>query len=92
VRQPSRVARAAKCRQEREDAQGQSSCELLLPLEPSIQTIVETVRPLCLCRRVRKLISDEEGRHVVQESLEAAMSRTDHFDPDSFIKSLLPLG
>jgi len=36
VRQPSRVARAAKGRQKREDAQGQGSREWLLPMERSV--------------------------------------------------------
>jgi len=36
VRQPSRVVRAAKGRQEREDAQGQSSREWLLPMQRSV--------------------------------------------------------
>jgi len=46
VRHPSRVARAAKGRQEREDAQGQGSREWLLPMGRSVQTFVETVRDL----------------------------------------------
>jgi len=40
VSQPSRVARAANGRQEREDAHGQGSRERLLPVEPSVQTFV----------------------------------------------------
>jgi len=71
VRQPSRFARAAECRQEREDAQGQGSRERLLTVERSVQTFVETVRPLCLFRRVRQLTSNEEVRPVVQEVLGA---------------------
>jgi len=71
MRQPSRFARAAECRQEREDAQGQGSRERLLTVERSVQTFVETVRPLCLFRRVRQLTSNEEARPVVQEVLGA---------------------
>jgi len=36
MRQPSRVARAAKGREEREDAQDQGSREWLLPMERSV--------------------------------------------------------
>jgi len=78
VRQPSRVARAAKCRQKREDAQGKSSREWLLPVERSVQTFVETVRPLCLFMRVRQMRSDEEVSPVAQEGLKAAISQADH--------------
>jgi len=92
VSQPSRVARAAEGRQERKDAQGQGSRELLLPVERSVQAFVETVRPLCLFKRVRQLTSDEEVRPVVQEGLEAAISRADQLDPVGFLKSLPPFG
>jgi len=92
VRQPSRVARAAKGRQEREDAEGQGSREWLLPMERSVQTFVKTVRPRCLFRRIRQLTADQEVRPVVQECLEAAISRADHLDPIRFFKSLLLFG
>jgi len=92
VSQLSRVARAAECRQEREDAQGQGSRERLLPVERCVQMFVETVRPLCLFRRVRQLTWEEEIRPIVQEHLEAAISRADHLDPVGFLKTLLPFG
>jgi len=92
VRQPRRVARAAKGRQEREDAQGQGSREWLLTMERSVQTFEETLRPLRLFRRIRQLTSDQEVLPVVQECLEAAISRADHLDPIGFFKSLLPFG
>jgi len=92
VRQPSRVARAAKGRQEHEDAQGQGFREWLLPMERFVQTFVETMRPLCLFRRIRQLTADQGVRPVVQECLEAAISRADHLDPINFFKSLLPIG
>jgi len=92
VPQPSRVSRAAKGRQEHEDAEGQGSREWLLPMERSVQTFVETVRPLCLFTRIRQLTADQEVRSVVQECLEAASSLADHLDPIGFFKSLLAVG
>jgi len=50
------------------------------------------MRPLCLLRRRRQLTADHEVRPVVQECLEAAIRRADHFDPIGFFKSLLPFG
>jgi len=50
------------------------------------------MRPLCLFRRIRQLTADQEVRPVVQECLEAAISRADHLYPIGFFKLLFPFG
>jgi len=50
------------------------------------------MRPLCLLRRKRQLTAHQEVRPVVQECVEAAISRADQFDPIGFFKSLLTFG
>jgi len=59
-------------------------------MERSVQTFVETMRPLCLLRRKRQLMADQGVRPVVQMCLEAANRWTSHLDPIGIFKSLLP--
>ena len=68
------------------------SRERLLPVARPFQTFIETVRSLCLFRRVRQLTSDEEVRPAVQKGLEAAISRADLLDPVVVHKKLLLFG
>jgi len=61
-------------------------------MERSVKTFVETMRPLCLLRRIRQLTADQEVRSVDQECHEAAIRRADHSDPLCCFKSLLSSG